>query len=758
MLDSKVSPDSLRSLAKYLRVPKGSPLKDVSSAITILWENVLIAERGDISSPLDENSALQLAYMINTCFNVNLSMEALLRENFAVKDCCIEVVKHWSGLAVSSRDEESVRSVTNRGVSPSSIKENEVPLEGTNQSTKSEKSSVEETRTQSSVNRSSPTSLFSSHGFINGDDGHVAENSDEQKMQPPKQNFFSDADSYSTMDLRKGQPVSFQSEDDDSRYLPAGVKIHGASVQPLFDPVRNFQKDVHLVGKYSEDDDSRYLPEGYSVNSQTKVLSRSAFIPHTLPSLFDSAMSVSTMNSTGDKSLWTEDKFRSEENTREGPEGERDDFESTHAEIALGTQVGRVSSDPMASTSSAFLPAKVNPPTDMPDPRMPIGGESDLYIMDLERINEESSGHDQASLSRTDQTSVSSNQKGIHHATAISSVQSGNVTPSGQKHKNLQAAENSPSHSKQSSKQYQQSAQFYNFRHQYYTEQYHYIDDQYYHAGEHNDGTDSTCSSVTLSQAFQPTRGDESCNSSLAEDSYAEAKRAPSYISNVSSVTLSQALSVERHEHEDQGFYVATRLGDFVAAPLESGAVDKSEEVKGEKEAEVHFETRTQAEAESGQTNEGDEKETVNDDEKDTMKECDSGTYPLTNVTNDTDNSSNESHALKVMDNSTSADGASNTSTASIAGSTQGNEHDSTNQISKTVAEKDLIETVIPECGVVPTVVAAATQRSMGMLLPWHSTRSIDYYRYGGRGGRRKRGASGPRSIFSHSSVHTFRG
>mmetsp|Transcript_19472 Transcript_19472/g.40792 ORF Transcript_19472/g.40792 Transcript_19472/m.40792 type:complete len:759 (-) Transcript_19472:224-2500(-) len=758
MTDSKISPESLRSLAKYLRVPKGSPLKDVSSAISILWENVLITEMGDTSSPLDENSALQLAYMLNTCFDVNLSTETLLRENFAVKDCCKEVVKHWSGLAVSSRDDESVRSASIRGVSPGSLKEHEVPLEGSNLSNKSEKSSVGETRTESSVNRKSPTSLFSSHGFINGDEGHAADNSSEHRMEPLKQNVFSDADSYSTMDLRKGQPVSFQSEDDDSRYLPAGVKMHGASVQPLFDPVRNFQKDVHVVGKCSEDDDSRYLSEGYSINSQTKLLSRSAFIPHTLPSLFDSAMSVSTMNSTGEKSLWTEDKIRSEENTREGPEGERDDYESTHAEIAIGTQVGRVPSDPMASTSSAFLPAKVNPPTDMPDPRMTIGGESDLYIMDLERINEESSGHDQASLSRTDQTSVSSNQKGIHHATAISSVQSGNGTPSGQKHKNIQAAEYSPSHSKQSSKHYQQSAQFYNFRHQYYTEQYHYIDDQYYHAGEHNDGTDSTCSSVTLSQAFHPTRGDESCNSSIAEDSYAEAKRAPSYISNVSSVTLSQALSVERHEHEDQGFYVATRLGDFVAAPPESGAADKTEKEIGEKEAKMHSEAKIQEEEEMG-LNKGAEKETENDDgEKDTMKECDSGTYPLTNVTNDTDNSSNESHALKVMDNSNSVDGASNTSTASIAGSTQGNDKDSANPISQTVTEKDIIETVIPECGVVPTVVAAATQRSMGMLLPWHSTRSIDYYRYGGRGGRRKRGASGPRSILSHSSIHTFRG
>ncbi len=108
-------------------------------------------------------------------------------------------------------------------------------------------------------------------------------------------------------------------------------------------------------------------------------------------------------------------------------------------------------------------------------------------------------------------------------------------------------------------------------------------------------------------------------------------------------------------------------------------------------------------------------------------------------------------------------------------------------QITKPVGtvESDIISALVPECGVpIPSVMAnvgetataqrTATQRVRsrkgGMLIPWHSTRSIQNYHNSGRRDKKK-GASGNNklyssrgrdgstaSMFSIGSVHSFRG
>ena len=69
---------------------------------------------------------------------------------------------------------------------------------------------------------------------------------------------------------------------------------------------------------------------------------------------------------------------------------------------------------------------------------------------------------------------------------------------------------------------------------------------------------------------------------------------------------------------------------------------------------------------------------------------------------------------------------------------------------------------LLPECGVpIPSVMAqvgvirARPSSRGGMLLPWNSARSIQ--NYGGRS-KKKGGGDSSRSMFSISSVHSFRG
>merc|ERR1712086_891650 len=72
--------------------------------------------------------------------------------------------------------------------------------------------------------------------------------------------------------------------------------------------------------------------------------------------------------------------------------------------------------------------------------------------------------------------------------------------------------------------------------------------------------------------------------SSITEDCYSESHTSPSQISTVSSITLSRALSVDKHEHSGQGFYVATRLGDYVEVPYELSREEEDVEVDAKEE------------------------------------------------------------------------------------------------------------------------------------------------------------------------------
>ena len=732
--------ESLRRLAKYLRVPKGSPFADVESAMIVLWESDLVTtcDNTGTATNLDLSSTAKLISLVNACFGVNLSVDVKLLTNFTVQNCCREVVKEWSGISKDRYEEIENDQVLDRGENVlqnlRDSNSDDVPLEEGNLSSRSARTWNDEQQTQVSVNRKSPGSLHSSHGFIAGDDSNSADQSNynlEASHQIPSHHGeeHSESGSFSVMDLQRGLPMAGQSEEES-------------------------------VASQSYDNRPHNNGMGLAKEAMTKPFT------HTMPSLFDAAMSVSTAPSMEDKSQWTEDKSYWDETTREGPDGERDGV----------CEDEKITSDPMSSTSLALHPAVRTPsPVDFPDAR--IGVAQEIIVMDLEMINEESSGNDLTSTA-----SPRSNSKSIGQHSNLKQPQDNQGTHTNGAHGQPVAntmthkqTQNLRQRSMQPNPNQHHSNEFYNYRHQYYKEQYHYIDDQFTHPSEHNDGTESTCSSVTLSQAFQPsTRGaDESCNSSFTDDSYAETRGASSYISNVSSVTLSHALSVERHEHEDQGFYVATRLGDFVAAPKspsDGETVDKEDE--DDVREKIVKEECNKEKAEQRDVSKHENEEQF-DDEKE--EQCDAGTYLTANVTNENEDSSNGSlydGAVKVGGNNSSVElsveleSISHTSVSSVAGSIPANENDpSTQFIKNETPESDILPMLVHDCGVpavadaVPTIVATATQKSMGMLLPWHSTRSIEVYRHGGRGGRRKKtGTAGNRSIFSHSSIHTFRG
>ncbi|KAL3816216.1 hypothetical protein ACHAXA_001272 [Cyclostephanos tholiformis] len=301
------------------------------------------------------------------------------------------------------------------------------------------------------------------------------------------------------------------------------------------------------------------------------------------------------------------------------------------------------------------------------------------------------------------------------------------------------------SHGASNSKEKQPLKQFYDYRHRFYNEQCHYFDDSRFSSDRRGSGNvdddgdiHSSCSSVTLSEAFDQLRsdGDEmSDTSSLTEEYYPRERmlsydsrtsqhpsysHSPSYsqslISNVSSVTLSRALDddLERHEHHDRGFYVATRLGAFVediVVPPEADAAC-AEKVTNEDGYGVT------AIRDVGETND------LVDEEIDLSS---LGGVASSNVI--TKKTAHRHIAFSEFEGIGS----------------------------------DILD-LLPECGVpIPAVMAqvggirARSSSKGGMLLPWHSARSIQNYR-GRRGANKKKGDNSSRSIFSISSVHSFRG
>ena len=281
--------------------------------------------------------------------------------------------------------------------------------------------------------------------------------------------------------------------------------------------------------------------------------------------------------------------------------------------------------------------------------------------------------------------------------------------------------------------------QFYDYRHRFYNEQYHYFDDSRFSSRRQGSGNfdddkdiESTCSSVTLSEAFdQASKSDwdtVSATSSLTEeyypresgrsvDSCASLSYAPSHFSTTSSVTLSRALGddLDRHEHHDRGFYVATRLGDFVedvVVPSPAGADAVS--------------------ANDGINEDGNDETVISDGEKNDMddEEIDVSSYGGVASSN---GNAKKTVGLQIASSDFEDIGS------------------------------DMLD-LLPECGVpIPSVMAqvgvirARPSSRGGMLLPWNSARSIQNYG-GRRGGKKKGGGDSSRSIFSISSVHSFRG
>merc|ERR1739845_305485 len=91
--------------------------------------------------------------------------------------------------------------------------------------------------------------------------------------------------------------------------------------------------------------------------------------------------------------------------------------------------------------------------------------------------------------------------------------------------------------------------------------------------------------------------------------------------------------------------------------------------------------------------------------------------------------------------------------------------------VSKDVGS-EIISSFVPDCGVTgvpaPNTMAKVESSNIrrmgrasrgGMLLPWHSTRSIqNYHGLRGGGGKKKKRKSSQTSLYSIGSVHSFRG
>lgn len=509
-------------------------------------------------------------------------------------------------------------------------------------------------------------------------------------------------------------------------------------------------------------------------------------------------------------------------------------------------------------------------------------------IVDLERINEEqSSGSAGGGTTSTPSTNPaltggfhSSGRKGERRRRRQREEgehPSSSPSQQGQyPQEQLLHEQQHPIPSRTANPQHLADQQFYAYRHQYYMEQYHYYCDDD-NNNNHNNSTNngmvdhgnggngydeyaydddeyeeetihSTCSSVTLSQAFHPSHShhdedgnDVSCSSSLTDEYYAlhpppltslplsheganldsgiggggssaqlrrctGIGRATSTISRessgstLSSVTLSRALGrdVDRHDHEHSfgggGFYVATRLGDFVQQDDENvvGGGGIGGGIGNDAVVLVHPCNADESVLHTAATSRDAEKHT-NKKEEVVGEAATSAINAAPDKSTILDSRSNHQHPNKytysTSNNEDDFEIETVLSDISVAGSYKEggdntNQKDNekkingvTTQITSALEEisSDILSSIIPECGVpIPSVMAKVGGRSRGygMLLPWHSTRSIQNYHRGGsskRGGK-KRGGSGGSSdsslssgrregnIFSMSSVHTFRG
>jgi hypothetical protein len=464
------------------------------------------------------------------------------------------------------------------------------------------------------------------------------------------------------------------------------------------------------------DDEDSLLPYGFGnviLSREGQMVHRphavKPILPQSFPSLLDTSMSSSYSVSVSAPPSVTHSFDNNSNVPREGSNEEREDTISYP--IVNNPQVG-YTEEPLA--------------IEVPLP-IPMTIDGSRYIVDLEQIAEESSGQDVGDVSASSpigghSKAVDDSEVAMEEQWAQKQKQEGALGCG-----TIDEAHPTESGTDQQINRSNPNQHFFNYRHQYYMEQYHYFDeDKKCPSKGGDDDTDSTCSSVTLSQAFQHSvHGDDD---SYASSSYMTESSSHPTLSTVSSVTLSHALSVDRHDHSDQGFYVAVRLGDY-----NEGQNDEPievESVRGDDISCVDVEERDvnimdQKPKAAAKTEENDSNQSVE------------------NESNDPSEGSNAAAAEDVLSD------APATATKLVA---ESNER----------VESDILNMLIPECGVpIPSVMTKmGKQKSKGgMLLPWHSTRSIQNYQYYGGGRRRKRNTmSSNNSLFSISSVHTFRG
>jgi len=568
--------------------------------------------------------------------------------------------------------------------------------------------------------------------------------------------------SFSGIDLKKAMPMNVASEDETENSLQLhhqyGYNGHTYDQQPPQD-----QKQPQMTMVHSKP----IIPSTFPSLMDSSVSSGLTEI--TFPSMAPSVVSVKCSQSEREE---REDSLPPHIAQQHRSAQEEDGANVTAAAAAaqhIDPLMTTTTSQPVGmmhhQTQQAGPPQAAMPTAHSSDPRMNIEYERQ-YIVDLEQIVEESSNHDLRSGGASTASSPIASprrNKGPGGGAEVSSEAAAEQRrfqsiPEG--HNNHQQQQQQPQMLNY------QPTEFFDYRHQYYTEQinteqYHYFDDRYSQAstnhtrGEDETEASSTCSSVTLSQAFHHSDGTDSCASSMT-DEYSESHSShPSLTSTVSSVTLSHALSVDRHDHSGQGFYVATRLGHFVDVPtVPDGVYDVSDDVNVGDEP---FSSTTTPDDDVYKTEEVPQHDDLVEKTGEFTIDSTSGSFVRMNS-----ESTNKSGGT---DDST--DAVSDITAAAVAKDDVNNKKSDTQVSSSTgnSLESELLATLVPECGVpIPSVMAkvgtarARSSSKGGMLLPWHSTRSIQNYQ--GRRGSKKLYSSRSRegNLYSISSVHTFRG
>lgn len=541
-----------------------------------------------------------------------------------------------------------------------------------------------------------------------------------------------DASRSSDMELQRGMPMTSPMAGDASRNSSMMELQHGSpmlpdrSESPSDDGYKNVDHHDRVHSPIRRRDEAIHtMAEALSLHHQHQPTPQSIVIdtkkpeiPDSYPSLMDALQSGSSFGSVtiATQSVGINIPHQAlHNNGREYMDNEAEEILNVQDEEGEGRRENSVTytefdnkQQPIQGADQAAQAASL-PSSSFPsvpsadgnvDPRMDIDYQRH-YIVDLQPINEEGTS--------TSRSGVTSGENPQSENGGMNNNATENLHQLRQQQQFQPQAAQAAASLHQQQQQYhpmapaphQPNDQFFNYRHQYYQEKYQ-DDNETAQTSRYDDDTDSTCSSVTLSQAFH-----SSDESSVGLNS------------SVSSITFSQ---VDQHEH-DQGFFIATKLGDFVQVPNE---VDISE-----------------------QQYDGD---TLPLSAGAILKTAEEEKYPAdqTSPNSDTitaDNTEEVSNTTASPDKSKEVD---------------------QKQVGATAEDmkSDLIASIVPECGVpIPSVMAKVGTRrrkssNTGFLVPWHSSRSIQNYNFGNqrkKGGRQQRNSSNS-SLFSIGSVHTFRG